>query len=785
MSTEHMTLTRRERLAGKWQVPLFVFSVVLLGAALLQDDSEGARGSLEKTLRQIHGDFDQGRYDDVIAVAGKLLAEGELPPAARGQLHHLIAKSHLARAQRTSANQRGAGSRIVEEFRLASASGLHLSGEDFRDVGLAWEWQGQFAAALDAYREALSREIDDAGALRMRIFEILRDRLSAPDEVLLGVLEENLAEGSAATLDQQLWSLEQGMELLHEAGRTTDAQSLLDRHSKFADEPRSADEFSYLRALFDYRSDRGADAERALRNLLNRVATTDHVRARAGWLLGRIILEDRKADRSDEARTFFENVIKNYPTHPYAAASQVGKGEALAKLGRHDEAIEAFLMAKREMDVSPPSGLLRGDHIRAALGVLAEVQRRTGDLETALAYIHAVAQFKPEDPEQELTILQELAQTRVALGEALRSGQITEKVEQGGYRKYFAEASEAYLQIGALPLADRRRATESAWRAAELQRAAENPQEAARLFIAFADRWPDDPLTPRALLEAGNLSLKAARYDSATELFRRLGREFPATLEASRAMVPLTRCLLNAGPEGIEQAEPVLRTVLEDMEAITPQAPEFADALFLLGEVVMRRGEPERAITILEESMARYPEDSRVWSTTFLLADAYRKSAQRLRAQAEQEVGVESPPAPDGEYRARLGQAARLYRQLIDTFELRDPTTASALERVYVRLALLYEADCYFETRDLQTALRLYEQITVTLRESVHALSAYVQIVNCHVFLGSHAEARAALARAMVLAEAMSPAAFAVTGGPQSQESWKEYLEWLGDSDLF
>ena len=107
------------------------------------------------------------------------------------------------------------------------------------------------------------------------------------------------------------------------------------------------------------------------------------------------------------------------------------------------------------------------------------------------------------------------------------------------------------------------------------------------------------------------------------------------------------------------------------------------------------------------------------------------------------------------------------------------------LESVYLRHALLYEADCYFETADYDRALKLYEETAGMFKGSPTGLTAYVQIINCHVFLGQPHEARAALARARNLVDALPEAAFAVAVSPETRDDWRRYFEWLDESELF
>jgi tetratricopeptide (TPR) repeat protein len=134
---------------------------------------------------------------------------------------------------------------------------------------------------------------------------------------------------------------------------------------------------------------------------------------------------------------------------------------------------------------------------------------------------------------------------------------------------------------------------------------------------------------------------------------------------------------------------------------------------------------------------------------------------------------------------ARLVEASGMYRQLIESYESRDPSSLSAIERMYLRQARLYEADCYFENGDFVSALRLYEEAAGIFRGTATTLAAYVQIVNCHVFLGQLEPARAALARATILVDAVPAEAFASAISSRSRDDWKRYFEWLENSELF
>jgi tetratricopeptide (TPR) repeat protein len=168
-----------------------------------------------------------------------------------------------------------------------------------------------------------------------------------------------------------------------------------------------------------------------------------------------------------------------------------------------------------------------------------------------------------------------------------------------------------------------------------------------------------------------------------------------------------------------------------------------------------------------------------------LIADSYRQSALALKAELEKATFAGKLEQMREESAARFRKARALYRQLIEGYEIRRTDELDRLEKLYFGHAALYEADCLFETGDYHQALKLYEEAVLKFKESRAALAAYVQIVNCRVFLGQTQEARAALARAQVLVDGLPESQFAGTVSPESRNDWREYLVWLSESELF
>ncbi|MEK7710732.1 MAG: tetratricopeptide repeat protein [Planctomycetota bacterium] len=791
----------RGRTAGKWQLPLLAVSLVILAGALYRIRPTPRRIPFEQSLAYLDT-FLAGRFYDRAQAVGRILLERpDLEESQRSQAELRMGRALYGAAQnalRRSAEQAAA---IVEHYRAcegASHDAAPLTADDLAHIGRALEWQEQYAASMEYYRGAVDGGISDAVDLRKHMLVVQRDRLSVPPDELSKLVDAFMGAIPEHRLDLRMWALEEKLHLLDATGERSRSGRLLAEHAKEFAGSDFARRFDFMTCEDLVKAGRYDEAEVCLRTLRNQVDPMDEVSAMAGWLLGRVLTEDTGPQRPQEGLSFFDDVLRYHADGTYAVASRVGKGEALAMLERHDDAISAFQMAIKDLPTVSDARVVNPAVLRASLAVTAETQGLAGRLRPAVGYARLAGSLVDRsDAEQATVFLQPLAQMEALLAEQLLSeanAKSGEPAESGAgatdaklveARKLFSQAAQRFEELAALNVFDERRGSEFDWRAAELYGKAGDHREAIERYKAFASGRPDDPLLPRALLRIGQLHQAIGELSAAVEAYQECYRRFPRSLDGARALMPLARSFMAMGSENLELAEKTLRIILEESEVFTPEAPEFVDGLFLLGDVLERRGDYEQAIARMKEALDRYPDDARVGRARFLLADSFRKSAAALRKEAG-EATIEAEVARvRSESAARFQAARELYRGLIRDLESRPPGELDRLEQLYLHHAYLYEADCYFETQEYARALKLYEQAAGNLRDTARGLAAYVQMVNCYVFMGESREARAALARALVVVDAMPDSAFESPASPQPRGDWKKYFEWLGESELF
>jgi len=133
----------------------------------------------------------------------------------------------------------------------------------------------------------------------------------------------------------------------------------------------------------------------------------------------------------------------------------------------------------------------------------------------------------------------------------------------------------------------------------------------------------------------------------------------------------------------------------------------------------------------------------------------------------------------------RLQRAEESFGELVAFYEEMGEQDLDELDTMYLRHARLFQGDCLYHTLRYGDALELYERAAWIYKNSPASLGAYVQIINCHLFLGQPAEAKAALMRALYLVERIEESKFASAPARfNTRDDWRSYFQWLKGTDL-
>ncbi len=782
----------RESMATRWQVPLLGVAVVFLILAFLKVQPPGPVPSFQQQLDQIAALQQGGFLVDASEMIQRLLDAEGVPKERRGVLLRALAETiYLAERGRSRHDPENV-KRLIRNHREALALGMPPTAAVHEQMGHAFRWIERREQALNAYREALAAGSEREGRLRREIIELLRETGDASDEAVSTQLSAMLGDEQLDPNDL-LWAVQQQVDLYAGDGKQDQIGPLLDRVSPRLARAGLDRDVEYLQARMHYVAGQADQAERILLSLRNRLEPHEDLSAKVTWMLGRVHLDD---GRPQEAMACFEEVIQQHPQGEYALASRLGVAECLAALGHIDESASVFEEVAGLAARHKPGDVVDRDAVRASLTSHYAVLRNEGRLEAAVRFLRlAAALVTPDDEKTQANYLRRLADLYVSLGEtrlervgaASRPSTVpaTGGGDSDGAREAFRLAAENYLRLSRVVMTDVDRSGNAAWLAAVQFDRANMPERMIAVLEDFLAGYPASTKLPDALYRLGQAFQSLGEYRKAIAAYAQNQERFPRTPAAMRSMVPMAQCYMALGVSSYPQVEKVLLAVVEQPTQkgrYDPQALEYREALFALGDLYDRWNKPGRAVSRLEEFLDRYPRDVRVPRAQFVLADAYRKSGLSASTQPG---GADQRQAEVSKVPDRLRRAEELFAEVIHTLGSRPEGTLTPTEELYLKYGYLYRADCAFDLGQYERARSLYEEACRRFRRDPVSLPAYVQILNCYQRLGNDAEARATVRRVKWLLKSIPEQRFAGALGGQDRAYWQSFFDWVETSGLF
>jgi tetratricopeptide (TPR) repeat protein len=360
-------------------------------------------------------------------------------------------------------------------------------------------------------------------------------------------------------------------------------------------------------------------------------------------------------------------------------------------------------------------------------------------------------------------------------------------------RQLRTNAGTAYIAYSnKLTITDDAGYGDAMWHGIDLYDRAASMQHVISALEVFTSERPDDRLAPDATLRLGKAYQAAGNFDKAIAAYQRIQFRYPQSLARSKSAVPLAQAYVAKGPDFYGRAENVLLSVINDNPLLEPDAEEFKQSLFDLAQLYYSTRRFEEAVTKLEEFVQRYPNDPRMGQLLFLMADSYRKSAGLLVARlASATTGsAGSPVAAEVETaeataasRQRLEKAHSLFGKVIDLYRNQSPRLD--VEKLYLKHAYFYRADCMYDLSNFAEAVRLYDEAAYRYRDDPSALSAYVQMVNAYCAMGKFEEARTVNERAKILVRSIPPTAFSDDSFSMPKAYWEQWLQWTSAAGMW
>jgi len=776
----------KDRLAQLWQWPLLLFSLGLfIWAGILLIRSKPVP-SVAQQLRVAQQLIQHDRPDAARDLLGQMLASGKLSGSDAGAAQLLLAEALDATARLTRNSSPARHRQIVELSSLAERQGIELDAAAHRRVAQSLEALGRLSEAVGRYRRAMTGDPQRDLPLKRKLIEL---HFAAQDnDAALAAIQDYLAHDEL-TSSERAWAMGEQAHALIDRGQFDEARRLLLQALALeGDDGPEKGRFNYWLGYCHWKLGEGDQAERYLRVARDQLGIRSELDADAAYALGRIHQE-----RGDYAGaiSFYASVLQGHLDSPVARLAQAGRGVGRIATGSVDAGLSELgdlVRYLRDRQTPPPTLVeVTIESLREASALLA----KDGNYEAALEAMGLEQKLLPAPDAAFFLRLARLYEQRAQQLAELQDDDGGQQQRRQEAMRLRSLAADAYLATArAVVLLNDQEYGLALWKAIGLYDAAGDLHRTIATLETFTAERPGDPLTPDALLRLGALYHTAGLLDKAVSAYRRCQFLYPRSLAASKAGVPLARAYMARGPEFQDEAEQVLRSIIENNPQVTPAAQEFRDALFELAGLYYRAGRFEPAIARLEELAQRYPQDPDMGQMLFLMADAYRKSAAALAERiADAPGGASTRPAMElaeisQARRQRLTRARDLFTQVIE--HAREHAPQSDLERLYLKLSYFLRAGCVYDLGDYQDAIRLFDDAAFRYQDDPAALAAYVQIVNANVALGRTEEARAANERAKWMLSRMPAAAFnAGAGYAMPREQWQQWLEWSSRSGLW
>lgn len=785
----------RAALGNLWQWPLFLFSIVLFGYAayLFIDPQRGP--TLAERIDHAHGLLRQERPEAALEQLNELLdgEGGELSALQEGAVRMMLGEALAVGQKQKKLDIASNHRRIVEQTRRAIDLGIEADASAHERLAHSYEALGRLSDAAAHYFQLMALDPQTALKWERKVIEMhLRrddgDAAWAALETYLG--REGLSKSERA------WALGESARVQVDKGLYGEAKRILDEALKLeASEPSDVGSFNYWMGYCEWKLGNVATAEKHLRVARDLLRTQHPLDADAAYALGKI---KQVQHEWASAASFYNAVMQSHLDSRVMPLSKLGRGVCRIALMSHDAGIsdlEDLVKNAREREITRKfrAELLTGLRLGSAL--LGDNGNLGGALEL-MAYEQEI------EPRPAAEFFGRLADLYVRQADEFEDGlgELTDPVErpmrEGRLRQARSKAGDAFVAYSlALTLKDDKGYGQALWRGIELYDQAGDLGKVITALEKFVGQRPDDALAPDAYLRLGQSYHAAGFFDRAIGAYRHNQMRYPKSLAASKSGVPLARAYMAKGPDFYRKAEETLRGVIEDNPQITPDAAEFREALFELAHLHYRTGRYELAISRIREITERYPNDERMGQLYFLMGDSYRKSAGVLEGRiAEATTSAATRPALDvaeakREREKRLLGAREQYDKVIGLWKHAE--LKRDLDRLYLKLAHFYRADCVYDLGEYVEAIKLYGEAAFRYQDDPSALAAYVQIVNSNVALGRLDEAKAANERAKWMLRRMPAEAFSdgsaarrVVGG-LAPGQWEQWLKWSGESGVW
>jgi TolA-binding protein len=261
--------------------------------------------------------------------------------------------------------------------------------------------------------------------------------------------------------------------------------------------------------------------------------------------------------------------------------------------------------------------------------------------------------------------------------------------------------------------------------------------------------------------------------------------EYPNSQFTYKARFALADVELEQG--NLEHAEEIL---LQNLTVTGPAPDRRAEeqSLYRLADLAYGQRKYDKAKYWLEKALLQFPGSGNELAVRDRLGDCYRKIAEQLRQQGEEQATGQGRLHYQQAHASYLEAARDTYQRVADELERRGQgQKLPEAEEALLRKALFVNADCLFELPgQLPEALRRYKQLADRYRGRVEGLMACKRLWHCCGVTGGDVDlarqaleaTKAAITAARADLPGISDEAFKAAPDRSTRTDWQQ---WLGD----
>lgn len=783
-----------------WQVPTFAAATLLMVsgmvAAVVTRPSPDFGQYLDRGAEFVVAE----QFEEALDYINKrvhpyLESENILSPENRRQFHMLRARAiylgQLDKGIDWDENHRN----IVDEYAESERWGDGLNSQDGFYLADTFVALGMYDRALE--RAALLPESGKEFRSRIikRIVELKLDEPTLDHGGTAPLLSEFLANPDL-TLSDRTWAVARQAEMRLKEGVYERAIISLLREIPLLLDKADGSELGELFMLLGRAYMESGAIEKANTQLTRAdelLPPFDVLRGDANVLLAKI---DEYHGELEAARDRYVYVLTELGATPAMLPARLGLAEVQAGLGNDEESLGNYQQLIRDMQLTRPHPDVTAENVKDS--ILARFYDRfdSGDPRTARRFGILAEDLYSDLPNPPAALLEAMGASNRAIADdlvnqmradpdgpidlseldaATREQTRTHLLDAG---KYFSRHASEML------LVDRVVYGESLWKAADSYDMAGDLRAAISAFEEYAEGFPNESGSAEARFRLAQAHQARGDYELAAELYIRLiddAREQTTGMGTSRfaqkSFVPLAQTYLLDEVEANDlEAEKILLQVVNGSVGSTGNQ-DFHDALVELGEVYYRTKKYPQAIERLSEAISRFPDDKKVDTIRYNLADSYRLDAQAIARSLEEAMPDQDRRSLERARVERLGKSIGLFDNVRTSLEGIDAIRRKPLEHIYLRNAYFFLGDCAFDLEDYKAAVQHYDTARDRYPKDPASLVAMMQIVNAYLQQDDIRRARTAFERARRFFDTIPDTAWDDEYMPMKREDWERWLK--------